>query len=287
MRSFIVTPLPTTISHPSLDRSAFSGAGIQPRTAREWGRLTQLHFRLSPCRPQSYCGPHSGCEPALVSLGCGPGALENTDAKDHPWMRKHYGSPGDQQRSSAIPWEQARQVWARWRGSDLCQPPHGGHRSEPRETSARDFSYKECESLYMSPWHPRLDKMPPFRVLSRELHDWGWEQAGRDYSGEGPTDCVTDSIKKPSLEPLGALHLQIPQRAHAFHTHTCTHTCTHTRAHPVACSLCMLPMAGRTSFGSLPLRPVESQSGSVDQGESTCLSISSTLGKAKAWIHAG
>lgn len=151
--------------------------------------------------------------------------------------------------SSKVPpsCEQARQVWARWRGSDLRQPPHGGHRSEPREIAARDFSCRECESLYVSPWHPWLDKMPPFRVLSRELRDWEWEEAGRDYSGEGPTDCVMDSIKKPSLEPLGALYLQIPQRAHAFHTHTCTHTHTLWPA-PCACS----PWKGGRALAASP-----------------------------------
>lgn len=49
----------------------------------------------------------------------------------------------------------------------------------------------------------------------------------------------------------------------------------------------MFPVAVKASFGSLPWRSTECQSGSVGQEETIHLSISSTLGKANDWMQAG
>lgn len=150
-----------------------------------------------------------------------------------------------------------------------------------------DFYCRECESLPVSEHSASpAGRDAAVQTLSHELCDWEWEEAERDYKGEGPADCVLDSIKKPSHEPFGVLYLGCPKKPmHHTHVHMHAHTCTH--AYPITCSLCMLPMAVKASFGSLLLGPAESQPGSVGQGESTNLSMRSTLGKARAWIHAG
>ena len=55
-----------------------------------------------------------------------------------------------------------------------------------------------------------------------------------------PTNCVMDSIRKPTHEPLGTPHLKIPPIG-PQHLQQSMHL-THTHLHLVANSLCMFPM---------------------------------------------
>lgn len=94
------------------------------------------------------------CEVAPVSLLCGPGALENMGSEEPPWMRKHLWKP-------RCPTENVHHHVAANKTSldglervnqrniliELHQPPHGGHRSEPREITVHDFSCRKYESM--------------------------------------------------------------------------------------------------------------------------------------------